>query len=125
MDLNKKFNIDPDDGKKNLQVTSTIDSEFEYTRNNIIENIELAQEALRDLFELARSSQHPRSYEVLTSLLKTTNEMNKDLAEIRSKKKDLERTPAEQAPQTVNNNLIMTTQQLQQMIADMSQKGSD
>lgn len=125
MDLNKKFNIDPDNGKKNLQVTSTIDSEFEYTRNNIIENIELAQEALRELFELARSSQHPRSYEVLTSLLKTTNEMNKDLAEIRSKKKDLERTPAEQAPQTVNNNLIMTTQQLQQMIADMSQKGSD
>lgn len=118
MDLNKKFNIVPSDESKNsLVVGSTIEDEFEYVRNNIINNIELGQEALEEMFSLAKSSQNARSFEVLNQMLKTMNEMNKDLGDIRTRKRELQRDPNEQQPTNVHNTVILTTHELQKMLA--------
>jgi hypothetical protein len=62
-------------------------SDYEFVRENIKELITKSTMALDDLLDLAKQSEHPRTYEVLTQLLKTVSEQNKDLIDIETKVK--------------------------------------
>jgi hypothetical protein len=80
--------------------------------------IEKGQEALSGILDVAGMSQHPRSYEVVATLVKAVADANKDLLELAKKRKDLEKVD-NGGPQTVNNNLYLgSTADLLKLLKD-------
>lgn len=79
--------------------------DYEYARGSMINVIEKGQEALSDMLDVANRSQHPRSYEVVATLINTIANANKDLLELTKRKKDLDQKTG--GPSTVNNNLYI------------------
>lgn len=98
--------------------------DFEYTRENIMTIIETGNKSLEELFELARQAQNARAFEVISGLIKTLADANKDLLELHRKNKELDPNVAQNA-KTVNQNLFVgSTADLMKMIKD-ADKNSD
>lgn len=105
-----------EDNKKAAQ--DNIVDDYEYARGNMIAAIEKGQEALSGILEVAGLSQHPRSYEVVATLVKAVADANKDLLELAKRRKDLEKVE-NSGPQTVNNNLYLgSTADLLKLLKD-------
>lgn len=79
-------------------------TDYDYARGNLVNIIEKGSEALDGIMDVASMSQHPRSYEVVSTLIKTLSDANKDLLDLAKKKKELE---GDTSPQTVNQNLYV------------------
>lgn len=77
-------------------------------------------EALDDMMDVARATEHPRAYEVLSTMMKTLADINGNLVDLHKKKKDIteKEKPAQIAGQTTNNLFIGSTADLQKMIAN-------
>jgi len=100
-----------------IQEPSQIDDDYELARANLRKIIESGGNALEDLIQLADTSQHPRAYEVIGSLIKSLSDANKDLLELSKRKRDL---TGETGTKTINNNLFVgSTTELQKMLKDM------
>jgi len=79
--------------------------------------ISKGQEALFDLMDVAKQSQHPRAYEVLSTLMNTMIGASKDLLELQARKKKLLEAEPDLAAQQVTNNLFVgTTADLNKLI---------
>jgi len=95
------------------------DKDYEYARENFYNVIEKGTHALEEMLEVAKASEHPRAYEVVSTIMKTLVDANKDLVSM-SDKKVKDATPEEQAQGTVNNNLFVgSTNELQKVLKDI------
>lgn len=95
------------------------DTDMKFIRSNMYDLIEKGQLALDELLAIANQSQHPRSYEVLSNLIKTIADTNSDLLKIHERKNKI--SPTEDRPGTVNNNLFVgSTSELQRMLKDLN-----
>lgn len=85
---------------------SDVDSDYELARNTLRTIITRGHSALDDVILLARSSEHPRSYEVAGQMMKTMSEVAKDLLGLQKQKQEISK-PSE-APQTIEqqNNIV-------------------
>jgi hypothetical protein len=90
--------------------------DFEYARGNLISVIEKGQEALQGIVDVAGMSQHPRSYEVVATLISSVTNANKDLLELQKKKKDLLKAEESKTGSTTNNLFVGSTADLLKMI---------
>ena len=77
---------------KSVDKKQDIQSDYEYARSNLYGIIETSSDALNQLVELAKASEHPRAFEVVGQLTKTLLDANKDLLEIQKKVKALQIT---------------------------------
>ena len=69
------------------------------------------------MIDLAKASEHPRAFEVVSQLTKTLVDANKDLLDIQKKVKDLKKEDEKEQPQQVTNALFVgSTAELQKMI---------
>ena len=66
--------------------------DFEYSRKVYMDLINVGQEALQDMLGVADETQHPRSYEVLSGMIKNISDVNDKLMDIHKKKKDITST---------------------------------
>lgn len=99
--------------------TKEAEDDFEFARGNLLNIILKGGEAVDEMLEFARASQHPRSYEVLSTLLKTLTDANKDLLHLQKTRREL--SPEEKSPQTVNQNLFVgSTAELQKILKNGS-----
>ena len=121
--LNQILNIQPDADRQYLPMVQdrpqdpSIQNDFDYARENLMDVIGKGQEALFDLMDVARQSQHPRAYEVLSNMMTTLVGANKDLLDLQAKKKKLLEAEPEANNQQVTNNLFVgSTAELQKMI---------
>lgn len=97
-----------------LNKVDQTDTDFEYARGNLINIIEKGNEALDGILDVAGMSQHPRSYEVVATIINSLTAANKDLLELQKKKKELS---GEIGSKTINNNLFVgSTAELQKLI---------
>jgi hypothetical protein len=95
-----------------------VDTDYEYARANLYGLIESGSNALNDLVEVAGQSQSPRAYEIVSQLIKTLTDANKDLLEVQSKVKKL-KEETNKGPNNVTNALFIgNTTELQKMIKD-------
>lgn len=94
------------------------ENDFEYARTNFYSVIENGTKALEEMMDVARASEHPRAYEVVSTLMKTLIDANKDLVSMHEKKRKNE-IPEEPKSVTNNNLFVGSTAQLQQMLKDM------
>lgn len=99
------------------EIPSDADNDFTYARENFYNVIEKGTEALEDMLRVAQASEHPRAYEVVSTIMKTLMDANKDLVDLSDKKQKRDE-PKEQA--VTNNNLFVgSTAELQKMLKDL------
>ena len=102
---------------KPVEVDSDLDSDFATARNNLHQIINQGSDALEEALIVAKTSEHPRAFEVVGQLIKTLVDANKDLLDIQKKLKDLKKMDEKDAPQTINNSIFVgSTSELQQLI---------
>ena len=91
-------------------------------RENIEGVIALGNEAVREMLEIAKQSESARGFEVVSTLMKTLLDANKDFADVSTKKKFAKEEimgPRENAQTNVtNNNLIVSTADLLKMLKE-------
>ena len=93
-----------------------IDADYQYARDNLRSIINAAQASIQDLSSIASTSESPRAYEVLSGLIKTIVDANKDLLELQRKVKLLKQEE-DSKPQNVTNALFVgSTTELQKLI---------
>lgn len=81
--------IDKSSEIENLPQIKSDRDDGEYVKSNIRELIVKGSTAIDELIKVAKESEHPRAYEVLSGLLKNVTEMNKDLIQIHKMNNDL------------------------------------
>jgi hypothetical protein len=103
---------------------ATVDGDYNYARKNIRELIERGMIDLEDIASIAKQSESPRAYEVMSTILKTVIDANKDLLTLAKAKKEIKQLPAGTGtpPGTVNNNLIVApTSKINRLLEQLEQ----
>tara|TARA_Y100000385_G_scaffold71583_1_gene71866 strand:+ start:3035 stop:3403 length:369 start_codon:yes stop_codon:yes gene_type:complete len=92
-------------------------NDYEYSREVLFDLIEKGRGALEDMIEVARESEHPRAFEVLSGLMKNTADINDKLLDLNKKHKDINVKDEPKAiGQTTNNLFVGSTTDLQRML---------
>lgn len=89
--------------------------DIELAKANIENIINLGDEAVKEMVEIAKQSESPRAFEVVSTLMKTLLDANKDYVEMSTKKRYAKEEQTAQT-QVTNNNLIVSTADLLKMI---------
>ena len=93
-----------------------IDTDYAYSRQNFYSLIERGQDAIDGILDLARESEHPRTYEVAGQLIKTVSEVTERLADLQEKMQRLKEVP-DSGPKNVTNALFVgSTRELQALL---------
>lgn len=98
-----------------------IDNDFEYARRTYHDILAKGSEAMDDMMEVAKSTEHPRAFEVLATTMKTMADVTNNLLDLHKKKKDIRtKSPLSlpAAPVTNNNLFVGSTTDLQKMLMD-------
>ena len=96
-----------------------IATDYEYSRETYYDLIEKGRESLELMIEVARESEHPRAFEVLSGMIKGISDVNDKLMDLNKKQKEItkEDTPSSEGGATTNNNLFVgSTTELQRML---------
>ena len=94
-------------------------NDYEYSRETLYDLIEKGRNALEDMIEVARESEHPRAFEVLSGLIKNVADVNDKLMDLNKKHKDINTKEKAQLPGNTTNNLFVgSTTELQRMLQD-------
>ena len=97
-------------------VAEDIDNDYKYQRQNFYSLIERGQDAIDGILDIARESEHPRTYEVAGQLIKSVAEVTEKLGDLQAKMKKLKDVP-NNAPKNVTNALFVgSTAELQKML---------
>ena len=99
-----------------IETNEDAETDYKYSRENFYNLIERGQDAITGILDLAKESEHPRTYEVAGQLLKTNAENTEKLVNLQTTKKKLKE--ADQPQRVTNNNSLFvgSTQELQQLI---------
>jgi hypothetical protein len=93
-----------------------VKSDYKYSRENFYSLIERGQDAIDGIIDLAKESEHPRTYEVAGQLIKNVGEVTEKLLDLQKKLKDLKEVP-NTAPRNVTNALFVgSTAELQKVL---------
>ena len=92
------------------------EADYKYSRENFYNLVERGQDAITGILDLAKESEHPRTYEVAGQLIKTVSEVTERLADLQEKMKRLKEVP-DHAPRNVTNALFVgSTKELQALL---------
>ena len=93
-----------------------VDSDYKYQRENFYNLIERGQDAIDGILEVAKQSDHPRSYEVAGNLISQVAEVTEKLSRLQNSMKRLKEVPSN-APKSVTNALYVgSTAELQKLL---------
>ena len=99
-----------------VKVPKEVANDYEYQRRNFYQLVERGQDAIDGILELAKESEHPRSYEVAGQLIKNVADVTEKLGELQLKMQKLKEVPSN-APKNVTNALFVgSTSELQKML---------
>ena len=93
-----------------------LDKDFEYAKDNIKLLIANGSEAIEEILKVAKAGDSPRAYEVVSQLLKTVADMNKDLLELHQRAKAVKKETVNVKNTTNNSIYVGSTSELQDLI---------
>ena len=103
------------------------DNDFEYARQVYHDILVKGSEAMDEMMQVARSTEHPRAFEVLSTMMKTLADVNGNLLDLHKKKKDIDKKDLVGLPppnsNTTNNLFVGSTTELQKYL--LQQNRSD
>ena len=131
--LNAIFDLEPINYKEVKEVKPTpnissntgkvIDDDYVNVRDNLYDLMETGREALLDMLEVAKQSEHPRAYEVVGNIMKQLADMNQQLLDIHQQKQKLDSpNKKEQTGNVTTNNAIFvgSTNDLSKFLNNMN-----
>ena len=95
-----------------------IANDYNYSRQTYYDLIEKGKESLDLMVEVARESEHPRAFEVLSGMIKNVSEVNDKLMDLNKKNKDISAEDIKKIEKTTNNLFVGSTAELQRMLQD-------
>ena len=102
-----------------------IEDDYKYQRDNFYNLVEKGSAAIDGILELAKESEHPRTYEVAGQLIKNVAEVTEKLGDLQEKMRRLKEVPSN-APKNVTNALFVgSTMELQKMLKDKIEDGNN
>lgn len=85
-----------------------LQQDYEVTRAQLHNLVMKGQEAIDGILDVARSSDHPRAYEVAGQLIKNVADVADKLIDLQKKMKDIdEKAATKSGPTTVNNTMFV------------------
>ena len=105
-----------------------VDEDYEAARNYYYNILEKGEEGLENMLDLAKDSDHPRTWEVFAGLMKANSDVADRLMELQKKKREVRNADQAQLPpgstnNTQNNIYVGSTTDLQRMIHDKKKSG--
>jgi len=107
--LNEIFNIEEHKKDVPILLSDDLEDDYDLARRTLREVITKGSSALDDALMLARSSEHPRAYEVTGQIMKTVSDVAKDLLALQKQKQDIDRPGKDAVPQIAQQNNILFT----------------
>ena len=102
-----------------------IEDDYKFQRDNFYNLVEKGSAAIDGILELAKESEHPRTYEVAGNLIKQVAEVAEKLGDLQEKMRKLKEVPSN-APKNVTNALFVgSTTELQKMLKDKLEDGNN
>lgn len=94
------------------------EQDYEFSRETYYDLIEKGRESLELMIEVARESEHPRAFEVLSGMIKGIADVNGSLMDLNKKYKEIQKSdePSESKAITNNNLFVGSTTDLQRML---------
>jgi len=109
--------MNPDNENPNVK------DDYEYSRATYYELIEKGRESLDLMIEVARESEHPRAFEVLSNMIKGIADVNDKLMELNKITKEVTRDKDKEQKAITNNNLFVgSTSELQKFLIGEKEK---
>lgn len=129
--LDDAFDITPQDSIVDPEILPNqddekrdVDSDYEYSREQLYTLIQKGQKAVDGIIDVAASSDHPRAYEVAFQGMKHLADMTDKLIDLQKKMKNIEEEIPQKGPSTVNNTMFVgSTAELQKFLKQ--QRGSE
>lgn len=111
---------EPDESTEQKIFNSILEEDFDTARKNIKSLIKNGEDVLETMVMLAKASDHPRAFEVVSTLMNTILSANKELISLHEKKAKAtgQKEPSQQAS-TINNTqnvFEISTAELQKML---------
>lgn len=127
--MEELFDIDPVEAeaevvsaKPTVQNIDDIETDYKYAREELYQLIQKGQVAIEELLDVARSSNHPRAYEVAFQGIKNVADITDKLADLQKKMKDIKAEDKKFSPTTVNNTMFVgSTADLAKMLKNASE----
>ena len=108
--------------------TEKIENDYDRTRANLYGLLQQGQEALMHALEIAKSSEHPRAFEVVGNLMNQLADINEQLLRLHERKQKLDNpkdstkeSKGEVKNVTTNNSIFVgSTAELNKLIKNMN-----
>ena len=109
---------------KEVKDNRDIKDDYEFSRETYRDLIKTGTLSLDVLAELARESEHPRAFEVLSKTIKDIGDTTEKLMALQKSKKDLNKEEeSEEKKQITNNNVFVgSTTDLQRILAQENER---
>lgn len=107
-----------------LKMDKDIKDDYEFSRETYRDLINTGVRSLDVLSELARESEHPRAFEVLSTTIKNLGDTTEKLMSLQKSKKELNKEEKEEEQKQVTNNNVFvgSTTDLQRLLAQDNEK---
>lgn len=110
------------DGEIITPPNQKVENDYDTARTNLRELLTTGKAALEHALEVAKSSEHPRAFEVVGNLMKQLADVNQQLMDIHQQKQKLDGPKEVSKKEVTNNNVIFTgsTADLNKLLKNMS-----
>ena len=108
----------------NINLTNDAEEDYNIARDNLKKLLNKSDEALDHMMQVAAEAEHPRAFEVLAGMFKTSADMTTQLIDLQKKRHELDKLnnePTETSGVTNNNLFVGSTAELQKMLAKKDQ----
>ena len=93
--------------KEHSELDDDLQSDYETVRNNYEEIIEKGKDAIDDILEIARESEHPRAVEVAATMIKNVTEANEKLILLQKQMRDMKKGQKETSKTTIDKAIFV------------------
>jgi len=102
-----------------IKLDKDVKDDYDFSRRTYRDLITTGTRSLDVLAELARESEHPRAFEVLSKTIKDIGDTTEKLMKLQKDKADISKDEKEEAKRVTNNNVFVgSTTDLQRMLLD-------
>tara|TARA_R100001509_G_scaffold110199_1_gene65921 strand:+ start:705 stop:1112 length:408 start_codon:yes stop_codon:yes gene_type:complete len=100
-----------------IKLDKDVKDDYDFSRRTYKDLITVGTRSLDVLAELARESEHPRAFEVLSKTIKDIGDTTEKLMKLQKDKADITKEEREEAKKVTNNNVFVgSTTDLQRML---------
>tara|TARA_B100001063_G_scaffold213598_1_gene213253 strand:+ start:2863 stop:3267 length:405 start_codon:yes stop_codon:yes gene_type:complete len=115
---NLEKNVPAIQENKPISINKDVKDDYDFSRRTYKDLINVGTRSLDVLAELARESEHPRAFEVLSKSIKDIGDTTEKLMKLQKDKEDLKKVQDTAKKVTNNNVFVGSTTDLQRLLLD-------